>query len=394
MDYKFPIIETIDDVLPHIEGKEEFRVFNKDWYIVVNYMVAFEDTFPSVKVSGGSAKMREAREREHAILRECRGLIFNSDGELISRPYHKFFNIGEKQEVLTKRVNLYEPHVVLEKLDGSMIRPIPTKEGFRLATKAGITDVAMNAEVFISDKKNYKTFIEKCIQEGTTPLFEWCSRKNRIVVDYPEDQLILTGIRYLDTGAYVNYKVMTEYANAWDIPIVKAIDGLAIQNIELFVEQIREWEGSEGVVLRFDNGHMVKVKADDYVFRHRSKDAINHEKNVIEVILNDSVDDIVPLLTEDDAHRLHAFQTAFWMAVEDVGSDIYDAYSSIKNVEDQKKFATVAVPTVPKHYQPFMFKLRNGHKVKDLIVDKICKSISSQTKVNENRWLWGNLKWN
>lgn len=29
MNYKFPIIETIDDVLPHIEGREEFRVLDQ-----------------------------------------------------------------------------------------------------------------------------------------------------------------------------------------------------------------------------------------------------------------------------------------------------------------------------------------------------------------------------
>jgi RNA ligase len=392
MDYKFPTIHTLNDVLPHIEGIEEFRVFEKEWYTVVNYMVALEDTFPSVKVAGGSAKMREQRALEHTIRRECRGLIFDKEGNLISRPYHKFFNIGEKQEVLTNKVNLNEPHVILEKLDGSMIRPIPHKDGFRLATKAGITDVAMNAEVFISDKPKYADFINPLIKGGFTPIFEWCSRKNRIVIDYPEDELILTAVRSNTDGLYVSYSVMKEIAETEGIPVVKAIAG-DDTDIQKVVDHIRKWDDGEGVVLRFDSGHMVKIKADDYVLRHRSKDAINQEKNVIEVILNDSVDDVVPLLTEDDAHRLRSFQTAFWMAVEDVATDIHDAYCLIKNVEDQKKFATVAVPTVPKHYQPFMFKLRNGCKVKDLIVDRIGKSISSQTKVNENRWLWGDLKW-
>jgi len=385
MDYDFPQITNINDVLPYIEGRAEFRVMEKDWYTVVNYAVAFEDTFQwDSNDPVGSA-----------VRRECRGLIFDTETrDLVSRPYHKFFNAGEKEETQIHKINLYEPHVVLEKLDGSMIRPIPTNEGFRLATKAGITDVAMNAEVFVADKPYYGTFINKCIQRGTTPIFEWCSRKNRIVVDYPEDQLILTGLRYNDTGRYVEYQVMKDYATSWTIPVVKAVDGLAVQDINLFVKQVREWDDGEGVVLRFDTGRMVKVKADDYVLRHKSKDAINQEKNVLQTILDDSVDDLVPLLTPEDAQRVEAFQIAFWMALEDVGADIYDLYKQIDKGQDQKEYATMAVPSVIPQYQPFMFKLRKGIPVRDLLIEQISKSLGSQPKIDQIRWMFGDLKWN
>lgn len=383
MNYKFPIIETIDDVLPHIKGREEFRVLDKEWYSVVNYMVAFENTFA----------WDENDTIGSAIRRECRGLIFDVNGKLISRPYQKFFNVGEKKETQLDKINLYEPHVVLQKLDGSMIRPIPTADGFRLATKAGVTDVSMNAETFIADKLNYSLFIKKCIRKGTTPIFEWCSRKNRIVVDYPEDQLILTGVRYLDTGAYVAYSNMKMYAESWDIPVVKAIDGLSVQNIELFVNQIREWEGTEGVVLRFDSGQMLKIKSEDYILRHRSKDAINQEKNVIQTIVEDAVDDLIPLLTPEDADRIKRFQRAFHASLEEVASDLYDQYQSLNKKGTQKDFALIVQKQVPKYLQHFMFSMYRGESIKDLLVSSISKSLSTQTKVNEVRWMWGNLNW-
>ena len=399
MKYTFPTITKIDDVLPHIEGREEFRVFDKEWYSVVNYMVNLEDTFPSVHVAGGSAKMRAARALESTVRRECRGLIFDLQGNLISRPYHKFFNIGEKHETHLNKVNLDEPHVILEKLDGSMIRPIPLPDGgFRLATKAGVTDVAMNAETFIADKQNYSRFIKKCIQKGTTPIFEWCSRVNRIVVDYPQDNLILTGIRYLNSGEYVPYDIMKRYAESWDIPFVKAYawnTGDKIdEKIEEVVGHIRKWEDSEGVVIRFDSGYMLKIKADDYVLRHRSKDAISQEKNVIETIVEDAVDDVVPLLTPEDATRLRAFQRAFWMAVEDVGTTIHDQYVSLDQGQDQKEFAMLVMKETPKNLHNFMFGLRRKVPVKDLLVDQIRKSVSTQTKVNSVKWMFNNLNWN
>jgi RNA ligase len=351
-------------------------------------MVALDETFSLV------------RERSHynmKMRRECRGLIFDTEtGKLISRPYHKFFNVGEREETAINKVNLYEPHVVLEKLDGSMIRPIPTKEGFRLATKAGVTDVAMNAEVFVADKPNYRQFILEMIDNRRTPIFEWCSRKNRVVVDYPEDQLILTGIRDNETGAYVTYYKMVAMAKHDGIPVVKAVDGLAVQNINLFVQQVREWDDGEGIVLRFDTGHMVKVKADDYVLRHKSKDSISQEKNVLQTILNDAVDDLVPLLIPEDAERVKEFQNAFWASVMDLCIDIDHLFQmGVKKYPDKKDFAVEFVQKeILPMFAPIMYAMKNGKGSRAAIVEMISKSLSSQTKIDQNRWLWGELKWN
>ena len=386
MNYDFPEIKTIRDLLPHISGRDEFRIMDKDWYTVINYMVSLENTF----------LWDENDPIGSAVRRECRGLIFNKEGKLISRPYSKFFNVGEKEETQLNKINLYEPHIVLFKLDGSMIRPIPTKEGFRLATKAGVTSVAMNAEVFIADKPHYGTFIRKCIQKGTTPLFEWVSRKNRIVVDYPEDNLILTGMRYNHTGSYLTYAVMKSYASAWNIPVVKAVDGLAVQNIELFVKQVREWESEEGVVVRFDNGGMVKIKADDYVLRHKSKDSISQEKNVLQTILEDAVDDLVPLLTPEDADRIQRFQRAFWMGLDEVALEMAELFvEGNKMYPEKKDFAVEFVQKkVSSLHAPIMYAMKGGKGSKEVLIDMIGKSLGSQPKINDARWMFGSINWN
>jgi RNA ligase len=385
--YDFPYITHINDVLPHISGKDEFRVMEKDWYTVINYAVAFEETF----------KWDHNDPVGSAVRRECRGLIFNTEtGNLISHPYHKFFNAGEKEETQLHKINLYEPHVVLEKLDGSMIRPIPTPEGFRLGTKAGITDVAMNAEVFVADKPHYARFIHKCLLINVNPIFEWCSRKNRVVIDYPEDNLILTAMRYNDTGFYLDYEVMKNYADAWSIPVVQAVDGLAVQNIELFVKQVREWETEEGVVVRFDNGHMCKVKADDYVLRHKSKDSISQEKNVLQTILDDAVDDLVPLLAPDDAERLQRFQNAFWACLEDVACDLADLFvTGNTKYPDKKDFAVEFVQKIliPK-YAPIMYAMKAGKGSQEVLIEQIRKSLGSQQKIDTARWMFGGIDWN
>jgi RNA ligase len=104
MDYQFPEIRHLDDVLPHIEGRDEFIVAEREGYSVVNYVVAMADTF----------NMTGPDDLGGAVRRECRGLKFAPSGEIAARPFVKFFNVGEKEETQPHLVNLSQPHVIME----------------------------------------------------------------------------------------------------------------------------------------------------------------------------------------------------------------------------------------------------------------------------------------
>ena len=232
MRYKFPVITHLDDVRSAIEGRDEFIVAKRDWGYVVNYMVSMTDTFPPVsddeywcpgckmpmsETEGcGSQRCPEAVNLA-AIRRECRGILFYPDGRLMMRRLHKFFNVNERDETQQHLVDLSQPHVILEKLDGSMITPVVVNDAIRWGTKMGITDVSMGAELFVAKHPNYAEFADLHIDRGQTPIFEWCSRKQRIVVDYPQDRLVLIAIRDNTTGAYKSYEQMRSYAEAYGI---------------------------------------------------------------------------------------------------------------------------------------------------------------------------------
>lgn len=388
MNYDFPEIKHIDDVLPHIQGRDEFLVMEKDGYTVINYAVAFEETF----------QWDDNDPLGSSIRRECRGITFNENGELICRKFHKFFNAGEKPETQLNKINLYEPHVILQKIDGSLISSQPTPQGFRLVSKSGITEYSMSAEVFIADKQNYYDFIRDCLTSNLTPLFEWVTPnpKQRIVVYYKEENLILTGIRILNNGKYIQYKQMKEIADAYNIPCVEVIDGLAKQNIELLADQVREWEGSEGIVIRFDTGHMVKIKAADYVLRHKVKSNFTQEKSILQIILNDGVDDIIPLLYEEDAKLLKDFHHKFWIEISRLENKMNALFETGNSqFPDRKDFAVNFVQKLSiKSYEPILYGMKGGLTARELILSMIQKSLTSQTKIDANRWLFGNLNWN
>lgn len=377
MKYKFPHIRNIKDVLPHIAGRKEFVVAERDGYTVINYVVAMEDTFPPVKSEAD------------AILRECRGIIFNSlSGNIISRRYHKFFNAGEREETGAQFVNLSEPHVLLEKLDGSMITPIPVGAGVRWGTKMGVTDVALPVEEWVIAHPHYEEFAKLCFAQGLTPIFEWCSRKQKIVVDYPEDRLVLTALREAETGRYVSYTALVNIAKLHKLDYVKAYE--SAKSVAELVASLKDKTDFEGYVVRFDDGHMVKVKCDWYLQLHRAKDIVRFEKNVLEIVLEDKVDDLIPLLQPDEAKQVREYQRAVWDGVDAITAKLNWMYGSIgekMKSKEKREFAVHHVKPLDKQYHGFMFGMWDGKEPRDLLVAELKKSCSSQNRVENCRWM-------
>ena len=379
MRYAFPVINHIDDVLPAIADRDEFIVAKKDGYQVVNYAVMMEDSFPVVDSV------------EAALRRECRGLVFDLEGNLINRRFHKFFNVNERDETRYEHVDFSKPHVVLDKLDGSMVSPCIVNGHVRWMTKMGITDTAMQAETHTVRFQIYREFAEYMLKGGWTPIFEWVSRASRIVLDYPEDSLILTAIRNNETGRYLSWDKMIEYAEYWDMPLVTAYD----YKDENILEIVRGLEDTEGVVIRFDDGHMLKVKADWYVLRHKSKDAITREKNVLDYIVNEKVDDVLPFLQAEDQSRLLKFQDEFWVGFNNMVA-FYEGYCEQLSRMDRKEWAVKEMPErkqIDPHLPTVVFGWYDNKPVRDTLLNIVRKSIGTQVKINQNRYLWGGSGW-
>lgn len=382
MQYKFPEIRTINDVLPHIEGREEFVVAEREGYTVINYVVAMEDTFPPIKVAGGSPKMRAERALTNAMRRECRGLIFYPNGDLMSRPFHKFFNVNEKEETQINRIDLSQPHVIMEKLDGSMIRPVVIDGQLRLGTKMGVTEVAMNAEVWLAARgDNVKSWLWMCIENGVTPIFEWTSRKNQIVIDYDVDNLILTACRRNLTGEYFLPNV--DDGCPFDIvPTYGSVSG----NLADYIARAREMEGREGDIIRFADGHMLKIKNDWYVRIHKTMDNIRFDRHIVDLILNEELDDAVSMLPVKEHQRVRDFERRFWQAFQRTEHSIEVLYKKAVTdyAGDRKAIATRFVPLLEdKNVAPFIFRMLDGHGIRDLMITHVKKNINTNTKWDE-----------
>ena len=310
----------------------------KEGYTVINYNVMMADTF------------------DCDIRRECRGIIFDTaTGEIIRRPFHKFFNVNEREETQDNVVDLSQDHRILEKLDGSMIAPFVVDGQLIWGTKMGATDVAEPVEDFVELNEEYRIFARFTIRRGYTPIFEWCSRKQRIVLDYKEDQLILTGIRDLTTGRYMSHDLMEAHAEAYRIPTVRTFEPET--DMKAFVETVRDLEDVEGFVVRFSDGHMIKLKCDWYVQIHKAKEKILQDRNIVELILDDKLDDVKAHLPPEDRDRLTQFESYFNLKVADVVFYLANDLTWIReDFIDRKTFALEHAGRYDQYMRALIFK--------------------------------------
>lgn len=342
MKYDFPKIMHINDVLPAIKDSTEFIVVEKEGYQVVNYVVMTNDTFPDM-VTLNEEDDEDAYDSvcwfnyHYAMRRECRGLIFDMSGRLINRRYHKFFNANERPETAVDGIDWSQPHVILEKLDGSMVSPCYVGGVVRWMTKMGITDTSMQAEVFVATRPDYTELANYYLSHDFTPVFEWCSQQNRIVLDYPEDSLVLTAIRDNHTGNYFGHDTLVMVANRFGVDVVKAWPSNITHDVLMNV--VRQSDDVEGVVIRFDDGHMVKVKSDWYVKIHKVKSLLGNERDVVAMILNNQVDDLIPVLPAEDIEKIKLFADRIIRAIDQAALRLEHSVKLSRNTMDRKTFA-------------------------------------------------------
>lgn len=362
--YKFPVITNINEVLPHIQGYDGFNVVVKDGYTVIDYAVDIPGQF-----DGEGFEFR----------RECRGLIFeNETGHLIRRPYNKFFNVNQKEETLMSNImEMIAQHGVtyLNKEDGSMISPFLLNGKVLWGTRRGVTDVSlqMESELGVAKMQHFSNRVEPFIRMGLSLMFEYVSPENKIVLNYSEPKLILTGVRSMYDGKYFPVQDYTGHFLVVDTHVVE-------DDFQSVYDSFKTASGIEGTVGVLGNGYMFKIKGDEYVLLHKSKERVSIEREVWRIIIEGTVDDFIPLLDERDRVTVNKYEVEFEELVSGYVSYMVNSVNeaSIKErkwIAQQTKWDAVDKACI--------FKYLDGVSVREFITGMILKNTYQDKKFYE-----------
>ena len=236
----------------------------------------------------------------------CRGLVLDNEGNVIAKPFPKFFNYEEHtaEEIPNELFDVYEKmdgslgicfyyereltyseryklwfngnyetgmeyfEEIVPNFDDPYYHPTPTKKGeWHIATRGSfISEQAVKGKELLG-KYNFQK-----LHTDYTYLFEIIYKENRIVCDYDFEDVVLLGVINTKTGIEVNLHSDTE-----DVRIQNIIRNIGLNVVtryntfgEGFDELKREISNSkEGYVIRFRNGMRMKIKGDEYVRLHR-----------------------------------------------------------------------------------------------------------------------------
>jgi RNA ligase len=153
---------------------------------------------------------------------------------------------------------------------------------------------------------------------------------------------------------------------------------------------VRAAEDFEGVVVRFDDGHMVKIKSDWYVRIHKVKSLLGQERDVVELILKNELDDMLPVLPREDVEKIEAFQSVLMATVTSAARSVKILVESNRHEMDRKTFALEHSSKFDPVWRGLIFQFWDKEvtevltylAVRDTIL-KNCGSNASYAKVKE-----------
>ena len=328
----FPIINHLDELRAQVGHQPEIGfITNEFGYTIVSYIISTGETFTGENQNWA---------------RECRGITFDSNGKIHSRPLHKFFNIGELPEtqmhIVETLMKTGHAHRVMDKRDGSMVHPVRVQGKIFLKTKKSFTSDAANLATSLMEHAlpGHLKFCHACLDEGITPIFEFTSPRNRIVLPYANDELRLLHIRDNVTGDYVDNPGIYAKLMGFDIPTGAEYDLTKFGSSDI-LSSMEHDEDKEGYVIQFDDGSMVKGKTQWYLQLHRTIVFVR-ERDVAEMVVNETVDDYksyVATSPEPDVQmkKIENIEHRVLSKIRQIENEISEAYNEISHLTNRKE---------------------------------------------------------
>ena len=288
---------------------------------------------------------------------QCRGLVTGTEGNVVARPFKKFFNLEENKHTSTSDFEVFD------KMDGSLGIMFKYNGEMVCATRGSFTSDQSKWMTEFAQKYNYQDIIV----EGFIYLFEIIYPENRIVVNYDgQEKLVLLGIINTETGEELPHNELYE-----GFDVVKKYDGVRdYSELKGKVEQ-----NSEGFVVRFSNGDRMKIKGEEYLRLHKIMTNVS-TTGVWELLsnggdINEFLKDVPDEFYKKVKDYVDLLKYGFYRVSEDCGKSHhyfrYGKYSDREIEPTKKQFAEHVMNHGHPPYRAVMFAMWDGKPYDKLI---------------------------
>ena len=278
---------------------------------------------------------------------EMRGLtfVFNEDGSLFRRflLLEKFFNLNQVPESMYSIVKNYKIKFINNKEDGSIASFIKLPNGRVLGkSKMGFDNEQSNGiNRIYRNRTDVKEFVDWCLNNDITSIFEYVSPANRIVLRYLDEDLILLRMRDNTTGKHLDIKNYLDKIGT--IRIAPFEDDN--KDLDSLIEVIAKEVDKEGVIVQAEDKYgkdfFFKLKTPWYMSLHGLlTDDIYREHIIIGYILEEKIDDVlgqIPVEQHEARERIEKIIKIVKEQIDIKVKDIEKSYQKFLDMESNRK---------------------------------------------------------
>lgn len=288
----------------------------------------------------------------------CRGIILDSEYNIIAKPFDKFFNAAEHQSLPDLEFNVYD------KFDGSLGIVYHYNNQWNVATPGS----------FISAQSIYARNILDLVDlsflnENNTYLIEIIYPENRIVVKYDYIGLVLLAIFDRTTLNEINVDL---YKKCWksltndvvQFKVAEPLGHLSSMPLSDLCNTFGSGVEMEGYVIKYSNGLRVKVKSPDYVRLHKTFTNLMLY-DLWEHCMLDTIDSLLDLIPDEAFNEIREIVNGFDIEYNRILANVEADFISIY---DSKKSRKELVPLIQKtKYPGLVFAFMDGKSIRESI---------------------------
>jgi len=353
---------------------------------------------------------------------QCRGLVTNSKGDIVARPFKKFFNYEEhKPEDLPN-----ETFEVYEKMDGSLgilfyyeyelsderryniwfnnnyetgmerffdpnnlpdfdnpyYEPTPkTKGEWIMATRGSFTSSQAIKGKELLDRYDFER-----LHKGYTYLFEIIYKENRIVCEYDYEDIVLLGMIETKSGNEVDIHNSNE-----DIRFQNMISNIGFRVVmlyktwgegyDLLKEEISK--DREGYVVRFKNGFRMKIKGEEYKRLHRILTNVSNRDIWEYLRVGKPLDEILDKVPDEFYDWVKSEESKFLEMYRITDTMCQLTFMNIIKPEMTRKESALKIKEQKLDLQALLFRMLDNKDYSDLIWKNLYPKYSKPFKKDE-----------
>lgn len=317
----------------------------------------------------------------------ARGLILditnisNNDIKILSKPFDKFFNLGESKEY-ESNIDFSKIDFITDKMDGSLGISYFFKGKIRFATRGSFSsEQAYEANKIWNEKYEKYHDIYEYINNPVTYLVEIIYPENRIVIDYEGKRcLTLLGGYDLTNDEDLSYSFLEIIGYKLHMPVAEKLT-ISIELMNL-LKKFMTYQ-KEGWVIRFSNGKRLKIKGDNYMGAHRAIYGLSNRQKV-KSWLDDNMDKLIHSIPEEcekEVEELENLRDSLDAILNDKISKLSDMYAkALENSTNRKEFAIYISSNFKKEYLGILFEAYGKDEIsKERVKEVIYKNYKLYT---------------